>query len=259
MLAALVIVFREVLEAGLIVGVVLAASRGVPGRGQAVALGVLAGVAGSAVVALFAARIVACGRLAANRRRLAGNDRSPPGRMSAAASAPVPLRRLRVSICAADPVRRAELRAMMIDAGHDAVEASDEADVVVADGDYSSDDGRPVVTLGGAEDDQAGSLPANADAAQIDAAVRAVAQGLTVRSAAAGFMALRESGLEALLTPREIEVLSAVGEGLTNKLIARQLCLSEKTVDRHVSNILAKLAVPSRSAATAYAYEHKLV
>jgi high-affinity iron transporter len=57
MLAALVIVFREVLEAGLIVGVVLAASRGVPGRGQAVALGVLAGVAGSAVVALFAARI----------------------------------------------------------------------------------------------------------------------------------------------------------------------------------------------------------
>jgi high-affinity iron transporter len=57
MLAALIIVFREVLEAGLIVGVVLAASRGVPGRGQAVALGVLAGVIGSAIVAAFAARI----------------------------------------------------------------------------------------------------------------------------------------------------------------------------------------------------------
>jgi high-affinity iron transporter len=56
-LAALIIVFREVLEAGLIVGVVLAASRGVPGAGRAVALGILAGLAGSALVALFAAEI----------------------------------------------------------------------------------------------------------------------------------------------------------------------------------------------------------
>ena len=57
MLAALIIVFREVLEAGLIIGVVLAASRGVEGRGRAVALGVLAGLAGSVLVALFAAEI----------------------------------------------------------------------------------------------------------------------------------------------------------------------------------------------------------
>jgi len=57
MLAALVIVFREVLEAGLIVGVVLAASRGVPGRGKLVAFGILAGTVGSTIVALFAARI----------------------------------------------------------------------------------------------------------------------------------------------------------------------------------------------------------
>jgi high-affinity iron transporter len=56
-LAALIIVFREVLEAGLIVGVVLAASRGVPGRGRAVTLGILAGLAGSALVALFTAQI----------------------------------------------------------------------------------------------------------------------------------------------------------------------------------------------------------
>jgi high-affinity iron transporter len=57
MLAALVIVFREVLEAGLIIGVVLAASRGVHGRTTAVSLGVLAGIFGSIVVAMFAARI----------------------------------------------------------------------------------------------------------------------------------------------------------------------------------------------------------
>ncbi len=57
MLAALIIVFREVLEAGLIIGVVLAASRGVPGRTGAVSLGVLTGIAGSAIVAFFAAGI----------------------------------------------------------------------------------------------------------------------------------------------------------------------------------------------------------
>ena len=57
MLAALVLVFREVLEAGLIIGVVLAASRGVPGRTMAVSLGVLAGIVGSIIVAKFAAQI----------------------------------------------------------------------------------------------------------------------------------------------------------------------------------------------------------
>lgn len=57
MLAALIIVFREVLEAGLIIGVVLAASRGVHGRNGAVSLGVLAGIAGSIVVAMFASGI----------------------------------------------------------------------------------------------------------------------------------------------------------------------------------------------------------
>ncbi len=61
------------------------------------------------------------------------------------------------------------------------------------------------------------------------------------------------------LTTRELEVLRLVAVGKTNKLIARELCLSEKTVDRHLSNILAKLAVPSRAAATAYAYEHHLL
>jgi high-affinity iron transporter len=57
LVAALIIVFREVLEAGLIIGVVLAASRGVRGRGRAVGLGVLAGLVGSVIVALFAAEI----------------------------------------------------------------------------------------------------------------------------------------------------------------------------------------------------------
>jgi DNA-binding CsgD family transcriptional regulator len=61
------------------------------------------------------------------------------------------------------------------------------------------------------------------------------------------------------LTMRELEVLRLVAAGETNKAIAAELVLSERTVDRHVSNILAKLRVSSRSAATAYAYEHQLV
>jgi DNA-binding CsgD family transcriptional regulator len=61
------------------------------------------------------------------------------------------------------------------------------------------------------------------------------------------------------LTPRELEVLRLIAAGKTNKAIASALFLSEKTVDRHVSSILGKLNVPSRAAATAFAYEHELV
>jgi DNA-binding NarL/FixJ family response regulator len=60
------------------------------------------------------------------------------------------------------------------------------------------------------------------------------------------------------LTPREVEVLRLVATGETNRAIATELFLSEKTVARHVSNIFTKLGVSSRSAATAYAYQHDL-
>jgi DNA-binding NarL/FixJ family response regulator len=61
------------------------------------------------------------------------------------------------------------------------------------------------------------------------------------------------------LTTRELEVLRLVAAGRTNREIAAELVLSERTVDRHVSNILAKLRVSSRVGATAYAYEHGLI
>jgi DNA-binding CsgD family transcriptional regulator len=61
------------------------------------------------------------------------------------------------------------------------------------------------------------------------------------------------------LTPRELEVLRLVAAGKTNKAIAAALSLSEKTVDKHVSNVLFKLDVHSRAAATAYAYQRRLV
>ena len=61
------------------------------------------------------------------------------------------------------------------------------------------------------------------------------------------------------LTHRELQVLRLVAGGATNRSIAAELVLSERTIDRHVSNIFAKLRVSSRAAATAYAYEHDLV
>jgi ATP/maltotriose-dependent transcriptional regulator MalT len=67
--------------------------------------------------------------------------------------------------------------------------------------------------------------------------------------------ASRNGGLSA----REVEVLRLVAGGRTNRDIASELVISERTVDRHVSNIFAKLGVSTRAAATAHAYEHDLL
>ena len=61
------------------------------------------------------------------------------------------------------------------------------------------------------------------------------------------------------LSARELEVLRHLASGKTNKEIATELVLSERTVERHVSNIFTKLRVSSRAAATAFAYEHRLL
>jgi DNA-binding CsgD family transcriptional regulator len=61
------------------------------------------------------------------------------------------------------------------------------------------------------------------------------------------------------LTEREHEVLRHLAAGATNKAIAAELVLSVRTVDRHVSNIFAKLGVSTRAAATAYAHKHGVV
>jgi DNA-binding CsgD family transcriptional regulator len=61
------------------------------------------------------------------------------------------------------------------------------------------------------------------------------------------------------LTAGEVEVLRLVASGKTNRAIARELGLSDKTVARHVHNSLTKIGVPSRTAATAYAYENGLI
>lgn len=95
---------------------------------------------------------------------------------------------------------------------------------------------------------------------ELDAA-RATFLDLDARHAFAAIETLISSeapGRAGGLTPREVEVLRLVAAGKTNRLIALDLYLSEKTVARHISNIFAKLGVSSRSAATAFAYQHQM-
>jgi DNA-binding CsgD family transcriptional regulator len=85
--------------------------------------------------------------------------------------------------------------------------------------------------------------------------LRAAPELARVEALARGTASRSEHGL----TKRELEVLRHVAAGLSNKAIARDLALSNRTVDRHLSNIFDKLAVSSRSAATAFAYRHGLI
>jgi ATP/maltotriose-dependent transcriptional regulator MalT len=71
-------------------------------------------------------------------------------------------------------------------------------------------------------------------------------------------VAVRTPGPDGL-TQRELEVLRLLARGHTNRAIAEELVLSEKTVASHVSHIFTKTGVTSRSGATAYAYDHDLV
>lgn len=90
------------------------------------------------------------------------------------------------------------------------------------------------------------------------AARAAFAQLGAAREAARTAELLGASALPGGLTAREAEVLRLVAAGRSNKQIADELCLSVKTVARHLSNIFLKLGVSSRTAATAFAYRHGL-
>lgn len=131
------------------------------------------------------------------------------------------------------------------------VRHADLADVVVA-GPKGWPTDLPVVSLGGG-DRFAGQLAADASAVQIAAAVRAVAAGLLVRmpGTADGFAPLDEPAPGDLLTPRELDVLRAMGEGGSNKVIARQLGISLHTVKFHVEALFRKLDAHSRAEAVA--------
>ncbi len=147
-------------------------------------------------------------------------------------------RALRVAIAASDPVRRLGLAAIVREAGFEIAEA-----------------------LGAAEAGQAGLLPRGVPPVQIDAAIRAVAAGLIVRTAEPprpSFDAIGE-GEPPLLTPREIEVLAAIGSGSSNKAVARRLGISEHTVKFHVESLFRKLGAASRAEAVHKGLSRRLI
>lgn len=100
-----------------------------------------------------------------------------------------------------------------------------------------------------------GVLPSSARGGQVASAIMALAEGLRVRmhggpatSDRPGF-APPEPASRPLLTPRELEVLALVGEGMSNKTIARKLGISSHTVKYHLEAVFTKLGVRSRAEA----------
>ncbi len=158
---------------------------------------------------------------------------------------------LQVAVAAQSPVRQADLAARIALAGHTLAGIS-EADVVLADGAAPTVLNLPVLRLAVGDDDDGSVLPPSLTAAQLDAGLRAVAAGLRVslpEAAAPGFAEAAPS--RPLLTPRELEILRALGEGMTNKAVARLLGISAHTVKFHLEAVFAKLGVASRAEAVA--------
>ena len=110
----------------------------------------------------------------------------------------------------------------------------------------------------------AGYLLKTASGRELVDAVRAVADGVFVLDRAVSSRLARRNRVGAAssgdqLTPREADVLALLTQGLSNKQIAQRLVLGLRTVESHVSNVLAKLGVTSRTEAVLYALEHHLV
>lgn len=166
---------------------------------------------------------------------------------------------LRVAVLTHDTLRRTELQRLVVEAGYDLVGSAEAAQVLVVEGNVEVPD-QPAVTLGMSDVDQAGALPAEANAQQLDAAIRAVAAGLLVRAprhGAGGFDALHARRSHALLTPREVDILTAISAGLSNKAIAKRLAISQHTVKFHVESLLKKLGARTRAEAVAKGLERR--
>lgn len=167
---------------------------------------------------------------------------------------------LRVAIAARGADRIATLAKVLQSLGHQVIDSEGQPDAVLADQQRPADTRYPTVVLGGNDAEAEGLLPESAGAAEIDAALRAVASGLIVRfpeRRASGFSAVQEADSRTLLTPREAQVLDAIADGLTNKAIARRLGISLHTVKFHVESLFRKLGAGTRAEAVAKAGERR--
>ena len=174
---------------------------------------------------------------------------------------------------------RSGLRAILEESGARVVEEGDgssvpgltEADVILVDGDELLEEVADAITEGGvqalvviSEDDRPvralqglplrgwGVVTPDASPEELEAAVAAVVEGLVVLPRLLTVRVLHSTAAEDLdepLTNREREVLELLAQGLSNKLIARRLHISEHTVKFHISSLYAKLDVSSRAEA----------
>jgi DNA-binding NarL/FixJ family response regulator len=144
---------------------------------------------------------------------------------------------IRVYIDAGSAILRSGLESMLLaDPDIEIVQDLSEADVVVGESPRT-----------GAQ----GALSQDVTPAQIVAAVRAAAAGLIVMPAEEGvaFLPHSQEELAEALTPREMDVLEMLAEGLSNKLIAHRLSISDHTAKFHVNSIFAKLNAGTRTEA----------
>jgi two-component system, NarL family, nitrate/nitrite response regulator NarL len=166
---------------------------------------------------------------------------------------------LRILLRTDDPVRRQGLGTMLESAGHMLV--TDTPDVVLCDLRHEieppAEAEAPVLALTDEAirgEEPAGVLPRAVTLAQLDPALHAVAAGLLVRAPGSaphdGFGAAVDD-TPPLLTPRETEILSLVGQGMSNKAVARALGISVHTVKFHLEALFAKLDATSRAEAVA--------
>lgn len=164
---------------------------------------------------------------------------------------------LQVAVAAADPVRRADLAARVALSGHLLAESEAEADILLADTMAPAPLELPVLRLAEREED--GVLPLSLSPVQLDAALRAIAVGLRVSlpPSSSGFAEAEPP--RPLLTPRELEILACLGEGMSNKAVARRLGISAHTVKFHLEAVFSKLGVTSRAEAVAKGLRRGLI
>lgn len=203
----------------------------------------------------------------------------------------------RVFVVAPTPIARVGLRTMLADAegsdvrtvgeaaspaGPDLDPALSEAEVILVAYEELleemelavADDGTQAILLLSEDDNSVSRLRAlplrgwgivspDAPPEELVAAVTATAQGLIVLPRSLAERVLQEPAmteeLSEPLTAREREVLELLGQGLSNKLIARELHLSEHTIKFHVSSLYAKLGVSNRAEAVSQGARHGLI
>lgn len=168
---------------------------------------------------------------------------------------------IRVQIETESEVTRAGLESLLREHSGIEIASSAEADVLLCDEVPEFSDLTPAVPVAVLTDEPPGQnvwrlgvraiLPRDATGAQIVAALYAVSAGLVVMPAEETLtLGPTPNGQPAEpLTPRELEVLDMLAEGLSNKLIAHKLGISEHTAKFHVNSILAKLNAGTRTEA----------